>query len=146
MNELSLFTGLTTVAIAADLLFTALEKGIILDFGTGCFSQGHLRSGKIKRVYTGPLSEPGHSATTTFKKFKIDTIPVWRAHKIINTTYSAAGANQLKFKIELVNGKLTKPNGFYFHGNRGELIHKKEMALLCLQMTYSKGAGWLMVK
>ena len=93
LNELSLFTGLTTVAIAADLLFTAFEKGIILDFGTGCFSQGHLRSGKIKRVYTGPLSEPGHSATTTFKKFKIDTIPVWRAHKIINTTYSAAGAN-----------------------------------------------------
>ncbi|MDB5206485.1 MAG: hypothetical protein JWR72_1560 [Flavisolibacter sp.] len=88
-------------------------KTVTLDFGAGCFSHGHLRSGKIKTVYTGRLIEPGSSATTTFENFKMDTISVEGTHKVINTTGSTPGSNQRQFKIEVIDGKLTKPNGNY---------------------------------
>lgn len=92
-------------------------KTITLDFGSGCFSHGHLRSGKIRTVYTGPLREAGNSATTNFDNFRIDSILVQGTHKITNTTASTPGANQRQFKIEVIDGKLTKPNGNYSFWN-----------------------------
>lgn len=88
-------------------------KTIVLDFGSGCFSHGHLRSGKIKTVYTGPLREAGNSATTTFDNFKIDSVQVEGTHKVTNTTNSTAGSNQRQFKVEVTGAKLTHPNGDY---------------------------------
>ena len=89
----------------------AFPKTVVLDFGTGCNSHGHLRSGKITTVYTGRLTEPGSSATTTFQNFKIDDISVEGTHKIINTTGSAT--NQRQYKIEVMDARLSKPNGSY---------------------------------
>lgn len=86
-------------------------KTVTIDFGAGCFSHGHLRSGKIKTVYSGPLRNPGSTATTTFENFKIDSISVEGTHKITNTTNNTPGANQRQFRIEVIDGKLTKPNG-----------------------------------
>lgn len=91
----------------------AFPKTVVLDFGAGCYSHGHLRSGKIKTVFTGPLREAGSVATTTFDNFKIDTVKVEGTHKITNTTATTAGSNQRQFKIEVTDGKLTKPNGNY---------------------------------
>lgn len=88
-------------------------KTVTVDFGAGCFSHGHLRSGKIKTVYSGPLRNPGSTATTTFDNFKIDTIQVEGTHRITNTTGNTPGANQHQFKIEVIDGKLTRPNGNY---------------------------------
>lgn len=92
-------------------------KTVTLDFGSGCFSHGHLRSGKIKTVYTGRLVEPGSSATTTFDNYKIDSVLVQGTHRITNTTATTPGANQRQFKIEVIDAKLTKPNGNYVQWN-----------------------------
>lgn len=92
-------------------------KTVTIDFGTGCFSHGHLRSGKIKTVYSGPLRNPGNSATTTFENFKIDSISVEGTHKITNSTNTTSGSNQRQFKIEVINGRLTKPNSNYTEWN-----------------------------
>lgn len=92
-------------------------KTVTVDFGAGCFSHGHLRSGKIKTVYSGPLRNPGSSATTTFENFKIDSVSVEGTHKITNTTATTQGANQRQFKIEVINGKRTRPNGAYTEWN-----------------------------
>jgi hypothetical protein len=92
-------------------------KTVTIDFGSGCFSHGHLRSGKIKTVYTGRLFIPGNSATTTFENYKIDSVLVEGTHKITNTTASTPGANQRQFKIEVIDAKLTKPNGNYVQWN-----------------------------
>lgn len=93
----------------------SFPKTVVMDFGTGCRSHGHLRSGKITTVYTGRLIDAGKSATTTFDNFKIDSVAVEGTHRITNTT--AAGANQRQFKIEVSNGKLTRPNGDYQERN-----------------------------
>lgn len=90
---------------------SAFPKTVTVDFGAGCFSHGHLRSGKIKTVYSGPLRNPGSTATTTFDNFKIDSVQVEGTHRITNTTGSTPGANQRQFKIEVIDGKLTRPNG-----------------------------------
>ena len=44
-------------------------KTVTLDFGARCYSHGHLRSGKIKTVFTGPLREAVSVAPTTFDNF-----------------------------------------------------------------------------
>ncbi len=92
-------------------------KTVTLDFGAGCYSHGHLRSGKIRTVFTGPLREANSVATTTFDNFKIDSVKVEGTHKITNTTATTAGSNQRQFKIEVISGKLTKPNGNYAEWN-----------------------------
>lgn len=90
-------------------------KTVVIDFGAGCFSHGHLRSGKITTVYSGRLIEPGRSATTTFENYKLDSIAIEGTHKVSNTT--AQGANQRQFKIEVTNAKLTRPNSDYEEWN-----------------------------
>lgn len=102
----------TTVTITPQQAGT-FPKTVVLDFGTGCFSHGHLRSGKIRTVYTGPLREAGNSATTTFDNFKIDSLQVEGTQKITNTTNSTTGSNQRQFKLEVINAKLSRTNGDY---------------------------------
>lgn len=91
---------------------------IEIDFGNGCVgADGHLRSGKIITVYTGRLIHAGAIATTTFENYKIDSISVEGTHKITNTTNSTPGSNQLQFTVDIVDGKLSKPNGNYIKWN-----------------------------
>lgn len=92
-------------------------KTVTIDFGSGCFSHGHLRSGKIQIVYTGRLLVPGNSATTTFINYKIDSISIQGTHKITNTTNNTTGANQKQFKIEVIDAKLTWVNGNFVEWN-----------------------------
>lgn len=90
-------------------------KTVVMDFGTGCRVHDNTRSGKIITVYTGRLTEPGKSATTTFENFKIDSIQVTGTHKITNST--VAGASQHQFTIEVSGAKLTRPNGDFEEWN-----------------------------
>ena len=84
----------------------------VLDFGTSCTdAQGHTRSGKVIIVYTNRLVFPGAMATTTFDNYIIDSMAITGTHKIINST--ASGSNQKQFTIDVIDGKLTKPNGDY---------------------------------
>jgi hypothetical protein len=101
-------------------------KTVTIDFGSGCFSHGHLRSGKIQIVYTGRLLNPGSSATTTFINYKIDSIAVQGTHKITNTTTTTPGSNQKQFKIEVIDAKLTWPNGNFAEWNATRSITQIE--------------------
>lgn len=99
-------------------------KTVVIDFGTGCTSHGHLRSGKISIVYDGWLIEPGKSATTTFENFKIDSFSIEGTQVITNTT--APSANQRQFKTEIINGKVLKTNDNYEELNASRTITQIE--------------------
>jgi hypothetical protein len=100
----------TKVFLNAPALFPVK---ITLDFGASCtdITHGHTRSGKVITVYTGRLIFPGSVATTTFENYVIDSIAVTGTFKITNST--ATGSNQKQFAIDIIDGKLTKPNGDY---------------------------------
>lgn len=82
----------------------AFPKTVVIDFGSGCEIKGRVRSGKIITVYTGRLSDPGASATTSFENYSIDSITVAGTHKITNTT---SGTNNMRqFTVEVKNARL----------------------------------------
>jgi hypothetical protein len=99
---------------------------IIIDFGTtGCPGpDGHVRKGKIITEYTNRLIIPGAVATTVFENFYIDAIKVEGTHKITNTRSTTSPAHQ--FKVEVINGKLSKPNGNFVEWNSTKTITQIE--------------------
>jgi hypothetical protein len=102
----------------------AFPLRIVVDFGTGCKGpDGRTRSGKIISEYTGRLIAPGATATTTFKDYKIDSISIEGTHKITNT---GSANTERKFKVEVSNAKLTKPNGNFAEWNSTKLINQIE--------------------
>jgi hypothetical protein len=87
---------------------------IIVDFGTGCHGRdGRLRSGKIITTYSGRLIVPGSTSTTTFENYHVDSVWVQGTLVIKNTsTPPAAGALPVhQFTFDVINAKLTRPNG-----------------------------------
>ena len=98
---------------------------IVIDFGSGCIGKdGHTRSGKIITTYSGRLTVPGKSATTTFDGFKIDSISVQGTHTITNST--TAGSNQRQFSIEISDAKLSKPSSNYSQWTSQRVITQVE--------------------
>lgn len=86
-------------------------KTVTLDFGNGCSTLGHTRSGKITTVYTGRLLIPGSSATTTFDNYSIDNLKVSGTFKITNT--ATTGTLQKQFAVEITDARITRPDGNY---------------------------------
>ncbi|HLO82868.1 MAG TPA: hypothetical protein VK166_18010 [Chitinophagaceae bacterium] len=87
-------------------------KKVVLDFGTGCEINGHVRKGKIITVYSGPLHIPGNKAVTEFDGYQIDDFKVTGRHVILNST--EPGANQRKFTRTVENAKVTNVStGFW---------------------------------
>lgn len=107
---------------------TPFPVRILIDFGTaGCRGpDGNLRKGKIITEYTNRLLVPGATATTVFDGFYINDVKVEGTHKITNMS----GPNTLplsrKFKVEVIDGKLTKPNGNYVEWNSVKTITQIE--------------------
>jgi hypothetical protein len=97
-------------------------KKVTLDFGTGCVSQrdGRHRKGKIIILYSNRLTIPGASATTTFDGYYVDSIKVEGTHKITNISDPNALAK--KWKVEVIDAKLTMPNGNFTEWNRTHTI------------------------
>lgn len=79
-------------------------KTVVLDFGTGCETNGHIRKGKIITVYSGPLHVPGNKAVTEFDGYQIDDLKIAGRHVVQNTT--EPGANQRRF-TRTVESKVT---------------------------------------
>lgn len=99
---------------------TPFPVHVVVDFGTaGCTGpDGHIRKGKMIIDYTNRLIYPGAVASTTFDGFFIDGIKVEGTHTISNiTVYPPAQQLIPKYRIEVANGKLTKPNGNYTEWN-----------------------------
>jgi len=99
---------LTVTRLNAPALFPVR---IIIDFGGGCAGKdGHTRSGKIVTTYTGRITVPGKSASTTFEGFKLDSISIQGTHTITNTT--ATGSIQRQLTVD-IDARLTRPAGDY---------------------------------
>ncbi|HWR33429.1 MAG TPA: hypothetical protein VN451_07890 [Chitinophagaceae bacterium] len=98
---------------------------VVIDFGTsGCMGpDGHIRKGKIISDYTNRLIYPGAMATTTFDGYYIDSIHVEGVHKISNIS---SGTASKVFKVEVINGKLTKPSGNFIEWNSLNTITQVE--------------------
>jgi hypothetical protein len=87
---------------------------IIVDFGTGCQGRdGRIRSGKIITIYNGRLTVPGSTSSTTFENYHVDSVWVQGTLLIKNTsTPPTAGAIPVhQFTFDVINAKLTRPNG-----------------------------------
>ncbi|MGQ0738627.1 MAG: hypothetical protein ACT4OJ_06160 [Bacteroidota bacterium] len=101
-----------TITHPSNTLFPAV---VIIDFGTaGCPGpDGRVRRGKIITEYTNRLTIPGAMATTTFQNFYVDAVHVEGTHKITNISGSPVPPVSIarKYKVQVINGKLTHPNG-----------------------------------
>lgn len=101
---------------------------IVIDFGTtGCIGpDGRTRRGKIITEYTGRLMYPGTSATTTFDGYYVDSVHVEGTHTISNTSTANTQPVVRQFKVDVVNAKLTRPNGNYTKWNSHKKITQME--------------------
>jgi hypothetical protein len=103
---------------------------IVLDFGTtGCPGpDGRVRRGKIITEYTNRLIYTGAIATTTFVGFYVDGIHVEGTHKISNISGSPVPPANLarKFRVEVINGKLTGPDGNFIEWDSDKTITQVE--------------------
>lgn len=109
---------------------TPFPVRVTIDFGnTGCTGpDGHVRRGKIITEYTARLITPGAMATTTFQNFFYDDIKVEGTHKVTNISTVPTNTTPpvRKFKVEVIEGKLTKPNGNYIKWNSIKTITQIE--------------------
>ena len=98
---------------------------IVIDFGTtGCLGRdGRVRKGKVIIEYTNRLIFPGAIATTTFDGHYVDDIKVEGTHKITNT--STVNVNR-QFTVDVINAKLSKPNGNFTQWNSQKVITQFE--------------------
>jgi hypothetical protein len=102
---------------------------IIIDFGTvGCVGPGgHVRRGKIITEYTNRLIIPGAKAVTTFDNFFIDDIKVEGTHTITNTSSPITTIPpDRQFTVDVVNARLTRPNGNFTEWNSHKTITQIE--------------------
>jgi hypothetical protein len=104
---------------------TPFPVHVVVDFGTtGCTGpDGHVRRGKIITDYTNRLVYPGAIATTNFDGFYVDSVHVEGTHKISNIS---TGSSSRIYKVEVINGKLTKPSGNYIEWNSTKTITQIE--------------------
>jgi hypothetical protein len=83
-------------------------KTVTLNFGDGCLGRdGKLRKGKIITVYTGSMRVSGSKATTTFERYKVDSMLVEGTHIVANNSLS----NNKIFTTTVLNGKLSWDSG-----------------------------------
>lgn len=101
---------------------------IVMDFGSGCTGRdGRFRSGKIISIYTNRLFIPGAKATTTFDNYMVDSVKI-QGTLVITNQGEAISVNCLrhKWKVEVQNAKLIKPNGNYTEWNSTKTITQVE--------------------
>lgn len=98
---------------------------IVINFGTtGCVGRdGRVRKGKIIIEYSNRLIHPGAVATTTFDGFYVDDLKVEGTHVITNT--STVNVNR-QFTVDVINAKLSKPNGNFTQWNSHKVITQFE--------------------
>ena len=104
---------------------------VVMDFGTGCVGRdGRTRSGKIVTVYSNRLFVFGATAVTEFADYTVDSIKVQGRHVITNQGEPISTSPNLcirhKWKVEVTNAKLTKPNGNYVEWNSTKTITQLE--------------------
>jgi hypothetical protein len=124
-------TGTERITSCYTITITHLTPGaifpvrIVVDFGTtGCLgNDGHVRKGKVITEYTNRLIYPAAVATTTFDGFYVDSIKVEGTHKITNTSTNSVSR---QFTADVIDAKLSRPNGDYTQWNSHKVITQTE--------------------
>ena len=107
---------------------------VTIDFGTtGCQGpDGRVRRGKIIIEYSSRLVYPGAIATTTFDGYYVNDIHIEGTHKITNISelpVPPATSIIRKFRVEVITGKITHPDGNYIEWNSTRTITQVEGSL-----------------
>jgi len=107
---------------------TPFPVKVVIDFGTsGCQGiDGRIRMGKIIIEYTNRLIIPGAIATTTFDGFSVDSVKVEGTQKITNNSSLQTNPISRQFIVEVIDARLTKPNGNYTEWNSHKTITQIE--------------------
>jgi len=131
-------TGTARLTACADVTITSTSGvpntfpvKVVMDFGTGCVGRdGRTRSGKIITIYSNRLFVFGATAVTEFDNYTVDSIKVQGRHAITNQGEPISTSPNLcirhKWKVEVTNAKLTKPNGNYVEWNSTKTITQME--------------------
>jgi hypothetical protein len=83
-------------------------KTVTIDFGNGCLcADGKWRKGIITLHFTGPIRRPGSVLTITLTNFYIGRAHVEGTKVISNLSENG----NIKFTVQVVDGKVTYPNG-----------------------------------
>ncbi len=83
-------------------------KTVTIDFGDSCRGRdGKVRSGKIVLHFTGPVRRPGSVVTLTFVRYYVNRVHI-EGTKIFK---NLSEPPMHKWSIEVLNGKVTFPNG-----------------------------------
>lgn len=83
-------------------------KTVTIDFGDSCLGRdGKVRSGKLVLHFTGPVRRPGSVVTLTFVRYYVNRIHIEGTKIFKNLSEPPVH----KWSIEVVNGKVTFPNG-----------------------------------
>ena len=108
---------------------TLFPMRVVIDFGpVACMGpDGHTRRGKIISEYTNRLIIPGAIAATTFDNFYFDSIKVEGTHKTTNISSPIATLPPSRaFKVQVIDAKLTRPNGNYIEWNSTKTVTQTE--------------------
>ncbi|HSU28224.1 MAG TPA: hypothetical protein VLJ68_07575 [Chitinophagaceae bacterium] len=100
-------------------------KTVTIDFGDGCWcADGKHRKGAIILYLTGPIRRPGSVLTITFRDFYLNRAHIEGTKIISNLSENGA----IKFTVQVVNGKVTFPNGRGFTNNSLKYVRQVEGA------------------
>jgi len=91
----------------------AFPKTIVIDFGTGCTSNGITRSGKINIVLSDTVRKSGSTAVMTFVNYIVQGYKIEGTLTWTNTSTQSLFGWQRKME----NGKITGPNAYYWLHN-----------------------------
>jgi hypothetical protein len=106
-------TGTVTITVVPETP-GVFPKTVTINFGSGFTDWfGNTYSGSISTVFTGVLSSPGASATTTFDNYTFDSVEIAGTHVITNTSKDSV----LSFSIQVQNAKVTIAGGFFVNWN-----------------------------
>ncbi|MCC6286796.1 MAG: hypothetical protein IT249_02825 [Chitinophagaceae bacterium] len=83
-------------------------KNVLVDFGTGCTLRGYNAKGSISFKLDQWISIPGTEVVPVFNNFYVNGYKIEGDYKI--TAISAT-----EFKIDIIDGIITIPNGTAFH-------------------------------
>ncbi len=106
-----------SIAYCAVVTIDTLNHKITVDFGeSGCTgADGITRSGKIKISYIGYYREPGSAMSITFDNYTSDDYTV--EGQLSYITLERNGEGNLQFTTEVINGKVTYPDGAFVTWN-----------------------------
>jgi len=100
---------------------TIFPDTLIVDFGAGCVSNdGISRSGSITYIFSGKLSTPGTTISSSFNNYSVNGYKIGGTYSIKNTSTGAS----LSLTSAVTSGSITYPNdtSYTFSGTKTALL------------------------